>query len=575
MPRFKTAWTAVLLGAATFILYALRLDLVPPFLKYEEVFFALQSRALAASLHDTHGRFMPLYFQVYENAWYQPVLAYWGAVFQWILPLSDTTIRVPTATVGAINVVLTYYIGLRLFGQGAWAVLAALALALTPPHFILSRVAMDYVYPLPFVLGWFLALLIYLESRSLRALAVGSCLLGVGFFSYIAAVGLMPVFLVATLAVIAVREPTRIAAYLAAAAGFVCILGVGVWLTFQLPGYLATQTGSYLPGLTRQPRGDVLQRLREYFNYTNISAQAGLYSEFFNAGYLFFSGGTNPVDSTRTVGVYLLPAAIFIPAGIYAALRERSLATALIVFGFFYAPVPAAMIPERYTIDRHMVMVPFAALLTAYGIRLLWSLPVPRVTRYVAPFAIGGIVIAIGYAIYTLADRGVISRSTVPLAIASIGLIGLARQSDKVQRGSVITAALLAFGLLQFTYFTFDYFTDYRLRVTRVFGSNLRGAVQAAMKTTEAAAVPVRVSRAIPFADYYVRFYSAVAGRPEFADGVTYFSPDTTAGPEDQALYLTGLGGGDAGFITRSGLRVIETISDPTGEPAFLLLRRQ
>ena len=66
-----------------------------------------------------------------------------------------------------------------------------------------------------------------------------------------------------------------------------------------------------------------------------------------------------------------MPAALFIPAGIYAALRERSLAAAVIVFGFFYAPVPAATIPERYTIDRHMVMLPFAALLTAYGVRCL------------------------------------------------------------------------------------------------------------------------------------------------------------------------------------------------------------
>ena len=35
---------------------------------------------------------------------------------------------------------------------------------LTPAHFVNSRIAMDYVYPLPFVLGWVLSLLISLDQ---------------------------------------------------------------------------------------------------------------------------------------------------------------------------------------------------------------------------------------------------------------------------------------------------------------------------------------------------------------------------------------------------------------------------
>ena len=85
-----SAWIAFLLGASTLILYSFRLDFVPAFLKYEEVFFALESHAIAATLRDTHGRFLPLYLQVYENAWYQPVLVYWSALFQWLLHLRST-----------------------------------------------------------------------------------------------------------------------------------------------------------------------------------------------------------------------------------------------------------------------------------------------------------------------------------------------------------------------------------------------------------------------------------------------------------------------------------------------------
>ena len=185
--------------------------------------------------------------------------------------------------------------------------------------------------------------------------------------------------------------------------------------------------------------------------------------------------------------------------------------------------------------------------------------------------------IAVGYAIYTLTSRGAITKSVLPLAVVSVLLIMLARVSDAVQRWSVITAALLVCGAAQFGYFASDYFTDYRLRTQTVFGSNMRGAVEAAIKTADVTAGQVRVSRAIPFADYYVRLYSAMAGRAQFADGVTYFFPESTAigDTEPPAVFLTGLGKDDRAFMERCGLSTIATIADPSGSTAYLLSRRQ
>jgi hypothetical protein len=573
MLRSTDVRIAAALGAFTLLLYGFRLGHVPAFLKYEEVFFALESHAIATTLRDTHGRWLPMYFQVYENAWYQPLLVYWGALFQLILPVTDATLRLPTAVIGAIDVMLTFAIGLRIFGDRRWAALGAVLLAMTPPHFVLGRVAMDYLYPVPFVLGWLLCTLTYLDSRSTRALIAGSCLLGVGTFSYIAAVGLMPVFYLTTLIILAVSGERRWQPYLAASAGFLIIVATGTALALQSPEYVAATMSRYGPG---ESGGlDPLQRLREMFNYTNLSARAGLYSEFFNAGYLFFSGGSNPVDSTRTVGVYLLPAAVLIAAGIYDAIRSPSIRTALLVFGFFYAVVPAATIMERYTIDRHLAMLPFGALLAALGARRLWMAPLRvRLTPVAGPAAVAGIALAVMYAGYSVVARGTLSRSTMPLAIASIGLLYLARRSDRAARWSVIVAALLVLSVAQFTYFLTDYFTDYRVRSAPLFGSNLAGGVEALMRSSEPGTT-IAMSRRIAFADYYVRLYALQHDRPDFPGRVTYIVPESaTPALPSPAVFLSSDSAVDRQFAAAAGMTEAGAIQDPDGRPVYYLWRR-
>ena len=573
MLRSTNVRIAAALGAVTLLLYGWRLGHVPAFLKYEEVFFALESHAIATTLRDTHGRWMPMYFQVYENAWYQPLLVYWGALFQLILPITDATLRLPTAVVAAIDVLLTFAIGLRVFGERRWALLAAALLAMTPPHFILGRVAMDYLYPVPFVLGWLLCTLIYLDSRSTRPLIVGSCLLGIGTFSYIAAVGLMPAFYAATLLILAGSGERRWQCYAFASAGFLLIVAAGTLLALQSPEYVAATMGRYGPGGSGGL--DPLQRLREMFNYTSISARVGLYSEFFNAGYLFFSGGSNPVDSTRTVGVYLLPAAVLIAAGMYDVIRSPSIRTGLLVFGFFYSVVPAATIMERYTIDRHLAMLPFGALLAALGARRLWARPIRvRVSWLLGPAALAAIAVAVLYAGFAIVTRGALPRSAIPLVIASIGVLYLARWSDRAGRGTVITTVLVALCVAQFGYFLTDYFSGYRARSAPSFGSNLAGGVAALIQSSEPGTT-LAVSRRIAFADYYVRLYALQHDRPDFPERVTYVSAESaTAALPSPALFLSSDSAADRQFAAAAGMTEAAAVRDPDGRAAYYVWRR-
>src|SRR5258706_1277072 len=148
------------------------------------------------------------------------MLIYSTALLLKAVPLSEAAIRAPTVVVGLADVVLMYVVGLRIFKRESSAVLAAVLLLLTPAHFIHSRFAMDYLYPVPFVLGWLLGLLVFIEEGRPWTLFASTLALGVGFYSYIAAVVMMPMYFVITCGFLVFQKrPLR--DYGVAAAGFV------------------------------------------------------------------------------------------------------------------------------------------------------------------------------------------------------------------------------------------------------------------------------------------------------------------------------------------------------------------
>src|SRR5262245_33498155 len=221
----------LLLTAFAALLYLPRLGTAPIYLAPDEVVVGIEAHAIATTGRDAfHHRLLPLYFEfnrvLYDaggeqirNSWLPPAIFYTTALTLKTLPLSEFAIRLPTAIVGIVSVLLLYFVARRLFTREWLAVTAAVLLMLTPAHFIHSRLATDYLYPVPFMLAWLLCLLRHLEKASERDLFASTLCLGIGIYSYAAAAVVMPLYFVMTLAVLLKeRQPRR--AYLVAAAGF-------------------------------------------------------------------------------------------------------------------------------------------------------------------------------------------------------------------------------------------------------------------------------------------------------------------------------------------------------------------
>ena len=194
----KSLLRLVLFALAVQIVYAVGLGHTPAHLHRDEVDIALQAQSIATSGRDLDGRLLPLYFRMHNlgpNVWFHPLIVYVTAVFLWFLPFTEAALRFPTTVIATLDVVLMYFVARRLFGTERWAFVAAALLAMTPAHVLHGRLLFDFIYPLPFVLAWLLFLLKYLDHGRPWLLFASTTALGVGVFSYIASVIMMPVYL--------------------------------------------------------------------------------------------------------------------------------------------------------------------------------------------------------------------------------------------------------------------------------------------------------------------------------------------------------------------------------------------
>ena len=273
--------------------------------------------------------------------------------------------------IATLDVLLMFFVARRLFGADRWGFAAAILLAATPTHYVLGRVAFDFIYPLPFILGWLLAILAYLERREPWRLFLATTILGLGFYSYIASIAMMPIYVALTLYLLFAHKllTPRTAAI---------AIGGYAWPLLLLVPWLATH-----PGFV----DDVLVRYsvdtESGFRFSAMAKRVSLYWTFFDPAFLFLIGGyTHLTASTRLVGVFLLPFIVLIPLGLVQMLTVARSATSAVVFmGFVTAPLAAALtVQEPYASSRQLPILVFGVLIATYGVQrmLSWTAPLPR-----------------------------------------------------------------------------------------------------------------------------------------------------------------------------------------------------
>jgi 4-amino-4-deoxy-L-arabinose transferase-like glycosyltransferase len=476
------ALIGVFAAAAVAALYLSALSWSPVYLLNDEVFGALQSISLAQTGRSLSGERWPVFFRGLEfPPGRDPLFIYVTAAAFKLWGVGEVTLRVPTVLVGLACCVLAYALGARLWRRADFALMAALVLALTPAHFINSRIAIPTSWSTPWILGWLLGLVVYIERRDRRWLAAAMLSLGVSVFGYLGSALVVPLYVAITIIVLVfgVRERTLRPYAIAAGSFALPLLLLAYWQLLhperwrELASYYVKDvsdvktitpllTGSWLPNFAA-----VQERVTAYWNH-------------FDPALLFLGGDRSPRYSTDRSGVFLLPAAILLPLGMYQAARA-SLAGRLLVAVFVVTPIVAALGGD-VQIQRVLPFVSVGALLVAWGLVSLVQHPRAR-----------------------------------------------------LRTAAVVLAAA---GVLQFAVFAADYFGHYRLRSGESRGGNLRGAILEVMQSVRTAPAAVYLSATIPNVHVYWRFYAAAAGQPSLPAEVVAPSEVPTLAGTGPALLI-------------------------------------
>ena len=572
------------------MVYTWRLGDTPTYVSPDEAIIAVDAHSVATTGRDVHGALMPLYFFIQmpkseRTGWFTPVIFYLSAAVQLVLPFSEWSIRVPSVIVGLVNLMLLFALVREVSGNAWIALMSAALLALSPAHYIFSRYALDYLYPVPFLLAWLLALRHAMNRRTPASMLICGLCLGIGFYSYAAAVILTPLMLLLALAVMwpLVDRPTRLWPLVA---GFAIPVSFFViWLASH-PDAFSSTAQRY--ALYDSQRLSALQGLREFLSYPNIERMTSIYWSFLSPSVLFLSGDQLITFSTRQAGVFPMIMAVLLVLGMVQVIeRERSRFAWLVVAGFLIAPLPAVIVPENGAVNRATAMLPFGVLLASYGIKWLWSFDVIRHARAMALMS-GGAALTVGlaYGAWTLA-AGRLGGATMPVVAIGVILLLAAAGASRVRHGAMVATAIMLVALLQFSSFARDYHGDYRIRVNSWLGGNLRAALETIIdRCADDACARVYFAHLQStggvadirnyWMDAYWRFYLIKHDREALLSKSVHSDPGPISGIPPGSLVLANHGDPVIGSMVSGGeLKPIASIAELDRDPYFMVLEKQ
>ena len=511
---------AVVIAAAA--LYTARLNDVPSFLSNDETAFGIQAHAIATTGHDENGRLLPLYFQMMENVWFHPALVYCMAPVLAIVRPMPWAVRLPTVIVALVNLLLVFALGRRLGLSNAAAIAAAMLLALTPAHLLHGRLACDYLFPLPCVLGWFILLIDANRSGSSWRYFAAGCMLGLGLSTYIASLVTMPVCLFLTYLVLFLSGTRQVRPYAMVTAGFIALL-------LPLATYLVADPAVYA-GFTERYGGarvDVLHDPRGTFGLDIMRQRFAIYRSFFEWHFLFDKAETHVMSSTYTTGVFLKVMKVLMPIGLYHLLRNRLTSfTALLLAAFLSAPFAASLVPEKYAIDRALTLLPTAALIGAFGVD--WLL--------------------------------------------------LQRMSLLTWSGRAVCAGLFVWMVVQFDGFYREYQTAYPIRASMWFDGNHPGAFEPIVRDyTSDNRRFIYLSKGLPRIREQWKLYLLGHGRKDLLSRTVVFTQEDLhlEAVRPGSLLLTGADDPvQRTFQNMPEVRIVHRITEPDGTATFAIFER-
>jgi 4-amino-4-deoxy-L-arabinose transferase-like glycosyltransferase len=383
----KFLLTLIILIAAFLRFYQISNN--PPSLTWDEAAWGYNAYSLGQDGRDEFGRFLPYDYLESFGDFKPPVYAYLDIIPIKIFGLNEFGVRFPSALFGALTVLVTYFLVLRIFRDPKSsiinhklrlaALLSALFLAISPWHILLSRAAFEAN-----IATFFLAVGIWMflagvqDRKWFLLFSVVSFSLSLYTFNtsrIVAPLLVILLILVFRKKLWEIKKQTIISAVL----GFLIILPI-------VPFLLSPQAQLRFKEVNIFSNIEIVKTANQEIANDNNAYWSKLihnrrvlygieyvkhYFDNLSPGFLFIKGDQNPKFSTREVGQMFIWDIPFFILGILFLIKKKEGAWWIIPSWILIGIIPAATARETPHALRIETTLPMFQILTAYGFTIV------------------------------------------------------------------------------------------------------------------------------------------------------------------------------------------------------------
>jgi 4-amino-4-deoxy-L-arabinose transferase-like glycosyltransferase len=354
----------------------------PPSLNWDEVALGYNAYSLGIDGKDEFGVFLPYkYLESYGD--FKPVVYSYLSIFPIkFFGLNDFAVRFPSAVLGTLTVLLTYFLVKEIFRKKEnnteieyIALISALIMALSPWHIMLSRGAYEAnVSTFFIVLGTYLFLKAINKNAWLLVLSAISFV--ITFYTFNTPRVFIPLFVIALgIGFRKVLLKNKKQAIVAGIIGFLLLFPTLIFLFSPQAKLRFAEVNIFSDQSIILTSNEYIKNDNDAFWSKVIHNRRVLYGMEFlkhyadnlNPKFLFITGDGNPRFSTQDVGQFYLVELPLLIVGVFLLFRRREGHWWVIPVWFLLGVIPAATARETPHALRIETVIPTLQIIIAYG----------------------------------------------------------------------------------------------------------------------------------------------------------------------------------------------------------------
>lgn len=352
----------ILILSLAFCLRVYNLGQNPVSLYMDEASVGYDAFSVATSGRDQWEESWPLVFKSFGEYKY-PWQIYGALASGTILGWSEFSIRLPSAIIGTLNILILYFIAKLITGRKSIGLLSALFLAVSPWHIQFTRMAWETAYVLFFL---YLGLYFVLKGLLKKSywLVVGFISLGFSLFAYNGAKVVTPLLIFWTLSIYRKELKNKSKWIISGLVLFAVFILVN-FVVGDLSGFSRYQQVVIDEGIVRQT---VVFKFTSNYWLGLIEVWGKQYLSHFTPQFLLISGDANPRHSIQIVGQLLWVEVIFIIFALRRIITKKEKWLIWILGWILISPIPAAVTRETPHALRSILGVGAWQIMAAVGL---------------------------------------------------------------------------------------------------------------------------------------------------------------------------------------------------------------